>query len=846
MEFLYSIFILPIELLYKYIYLASANITGNYGVGLFILSAISAFAFLPLSKIALASQAKENAFQDIIRPQIATINSTSSGANKNAAINRLYKRYGYHPIFGIRSAFGVLLQVPFLTGAYYMISALPEIKGQSFLFISDLSLPDGLLFGVNLLPILMTIINIGVVFTTKGLAKKDIIQALIIAFFFLILLYPAPSALLIFWTSNNLLFLMQNLLPVRKIKKTKKSTGKIYNFFFPQISAQELQTYTYLYFLSLAALMLMIFFYLPSEFYLSEPDFFNIPIREFLFSMFPYASVSALVIMLIWLWSNNSTRRIIALCAFFLLIFALVNKFIVVRDYGVLAGGHLTDANKLMEANLIFRDLLVSVFVALILFSLFQWNKIKQYRLHFLAFLTLPPLILTGMNSFKMPNVGTDKKDNIAHENTSHGLSPKEINSIHSYSKEGENIVILILDQFTGGHIEPMINDPWFQDFKKDLDGFVWYPDTLSVGSNTGSSILALHGGEEYSLDKLAKLSITPEEKASKAMYILPRNLAKYNYESILLSYYPDPKPYAAKYINSNDHPLLIDQLPINKFILSSKNIPFKLFSRETNINTTMNSFALVISLYQLAPSLIKRSIFINNWAGTKKIFAIHNMKRVARDLDLTRFFLNSTLKADHAKNTFKLLHSDLSHHPFHLKSDTVELTLNPDIVKSKHVEDYMALHYYTERHIISFIIEYVKQLKKLNIYNNTKIIIVSDHGYADSQKVKGYSIGRPHALLMVKDFNSSGDFKVDPSLMTNADTPMLALLGLPKCDEFEIKDPRGQHTRDRVHCIEPILGEKFPRLMYEVSGTMFKKENWKEYTYEEWLAKEEKKEAAH
>jgi hypothetical protein len=68
--------------------------------------------------------------------------------------------------------------------------------------------------------------------------------------------------------------------------------------------------------------------------------------------------------------------------------------------------------------------------------------------------------------------------------------------------------------------------------------------------------------------------------------------------------------------------------------------------------------------------------------------------------------------------------------------------------------------------------------LKENRVYDNTKLILVSDHG---SQENFVTNIGLPfnvdnyNPLLMVKDFNASGTLITDNTFMSNADVPVLA-----------------------------------------------------------------------
>ena len=93
-------------------------------------------------------------------------------------------------------------------------------------------------------------------------------------------------------------------------------------------------------------------------------------------------------------------------------------------------------------------------------------------------------------------------------------------------------------------------------------------------------------------------------------------------------------------------------------------------------------------------------------------------------------------------------------------------------------------------------------------IYDNTRIILVSDHGESDSPMVERtyndgkefpdgtvfqtapYAPGRPHALLMVKEPHQRGELRISDAFMSSADVPTLALQGVGTSDEFEMRDP--------------------------------------------------------
>ncbi len=75
---------------------------------------------------------------------------------------------------------------------------------------------------------------------------------------------------------------------------------------------------------------------------------------------------------------------------------------------------------------------------------------------------------------------------------------------------------------------------------------------------------------------------------------------------------------------------------------------------------------------------------------------------------------------------------------------------------------------------------KWLNYLREQKVYDNTRIIFVSDHGWTfefpEMQIEKlGIEITFYNPLLLVKDFNSRGELKINYDFMTNADTPTLA-----------------------------------------------------------------------
>jgi len=216
---LYDIFINPFVYIIEKLYLILFSITSDYGISLLLLSLVTSILIIFLNWCLSFYPKREKQIQHILSPQIAKIKKESTGAERHSRIKNLYSRYSYNPIYAFRSVIPFLIQLPFLLASFYMLSRLKALEGVSFLAIQDLSSPDRLIANINVLPVLMTIINVITALISLNLSRRDRTQALLISLLFLTLLYKAPSALLIYWTMNNILFFAQAVYARKKSVK---------------------------------------------------------------------------------------------------------------------------------------------------------------------------------------------------------------------------------------------------------------------------------------------------------------------------------------------------------------------------------------------------------------------------------------------------------------------------------------------------------------------------------------------------------------------------------------------------------------------------------------------------
>lgn len=238
--------------LFRNLFLLLLELTQSPIASLLLLSLITGALMHILNRIFAVFPKREAHITSIMEPQIREINRVYRGGEAQYRISRLYKRYRYHPILALRSALPLFFQLPFLFAVYHALKDLPELAGVSVGIIRDLSQPDSMILGYNILPFVMTGVNLLTAVFTPGFRLKDLFRAFAIAMLFLALLYKAPSALLIYWTTNNLIFLVRGLIQrflAKESGRHRDNVSSVIGGYLPDLQRKLLLPFVLLIFL---------------------------------------------------------------------------------------------------------------------------------------------------------------------------------------------------------------------------------------------------------------------------------------------------------------------------------------------------------------------------------------------------------------------------------------------------------------------------------------------------------------------------------------------------------------------------------------------------------------------
>jgi YidC/Oxa1 family membrane protein insertase len=205
-----------LEFLYKLI--------PNYGVAIILLTLFTKLIFFPLTIKSSESTAKMASLNPKMQEIRARLKDKPDKMNQEIAA--LYKREGINPMSG---CLPLLLQLPIFFALYDLLNTHFELRGALFIpgWIPDLSVPESVLdFGftiplvnwssLRLLPLIMLGTQLlsgkitqpaGAGDQQGGMNMKLMTYALPIVFLFI--LYDMPSGLVLYWTVQNVLSIVQ-------------------------------------------------------------------------------------------------------------------------------------------------------------------------------------------------------------------------------------------------------------------------------------------------------------------------------------------------------------------------------------------------------------------------------------------------------------------------------------------------------------------------------------------------------------------------------------------------------------------------------------------------------------
>ena len=235
--------------------------------------------------------------------------------------------------------------------------------------------------------------------------------------------------------------------------------------------------------------------------------------------------------LFLYLLFSKRFRAILVVAGGISLIIALVNVFLFPVGTGEISrtlqftdGAHFSQSLSVSLIHWCTIAGLITVFLVLI--------SRRQYRfvVPFLGILVAGIIVFSGIRAFTIHN-GYTKLAAIMEQETE--LTDTDLNPVLSLSKNGTNVVLIMLDKAVGAYLPLVLEEK--PDLIQSLDGFVFYPNALSFGEKTIMGAPPLFGGYEYTP---AGMNERPEipmvEKHNEALLVLPELFRRAGYETLI------------------------------------------------------------------------------------------------------------------------------------------------------------------------------------------------------------------------------------------------------------------------------------------------------------------------
>jgi len=869
-EIVGNVLIGPLKLLFEIIFNLAGRFIDHPGLCIIVLSLVMNILVLPLYRRADAMQEAARDIDNKLRDGVAHIKKTFSGDERMMILQTYYRQNNYKPTQALNGSVSLLLEIPFFMAAYQFLSHLDILNGVSFGPIQDLGAPDGLIviggLTINLLPILMTLVNvISSALYLKGFPLKTKIQLYGMALFFLVFLYTSPACLVFYWTLNNVFSLVKTIF--YKLKNPQKvlriltsiigvgflglavvyDTTHLKRTLFLAALGVALQMPLLLpiiqkklparkerplpqpnrriFILGCLFLTVLVGLLIPSAFVAASPQeyvditYFHHPLW-YVVSALSLSAGFFLVWMGVFYWLASPKGKVIFERLVWVLSgVTLVNYMFFGTDLGIISSMLQYENGLVFRAGEVFLNVGVILAVAAVLLLVaIKWKKALS------LVLATAIIAVGGMSGLNMVTIKTSV-DEISDQLASKDDAPPQFN----LSKTGKNVVVIMLDRSVGVYAPYIFNEK--PELKETFSGFTHYSNTISFGGYTIFGTPGLLGGYEYTPVEMNKRADEPlVEKHNEAHLVMPMVFSQAGFdvsvcEPVYTGYQwiPDLSVFTDRGIKASITNGRFDNVQQKQQIIDSTRRNFFCFSLMKSLPLFMQPTLYNEGQYNQSPL----ETYATGWTT-------QTTDGMSKATGLSTSFMKPYNTFSHLPymtnmveegNTFVFMTTDLTHEPMLLQEPEYIPSQNVDNTKfdqenaDRFILDGRELkienatqmaHYQTNMAAMLKLGEWFDLLREEGVYDNTRIILVSDHGRYNmhhEELILGgddlfMNVELYNPLLMVKDFNAEG-FTTDETFMTNADVPTLALEGL-------VDNPVNPFTGKQINNDEKFAHDQF------------------------------------
>lgn len=517
----------------------------------------------------------------------------------------------------------------------------------------------------------------------------------------------------------------------------------------------------------------------------------------------PFVLGCIFLLLALWYLLSEKFNRILVPLISALAILVWMQSNILFADYGQLDGTTIDfSVHKTREV------LEIILWISAISSFILLYKKFKPFLVEILSTLFIFQILLSGWQTISViSDVNFSMNDLYKKEDT----SGKSFDSAYYELSPEKNIIHIIPDSFQSNIFAEIVNDN--PEYKKQLHGFSFFKNNMGLFPTTLLTMPAMISGEVYDG------TLTYKELWSNISdNNVQQKLAESGYRSDI-----KPAQHVRKFMCLSDYSNCFDYIkPSNKYEYYQY---------------------IDIGIFRAVPNIIKKLIYNNDNWFLLNYFTNTNVYKFPQSSEALYFedFSENLIINDTADPIYKFLHLIPPHMPFRLDS---ECNLIDKRAISKAAQK-------DQSHCITkLILKLVQNLKKSGIYDNTMIIISSDHGFRGSHykfapNYKKYQhtaiagrfnkmIASSMPLLLVKPFFEDSDFKTVNTYTSIQDIPNTILDAadltlLAKGSPIFTIDPEAMLTRQFHFFLRgPKVDDLPPIITFNVSGPPADPDSWR------------------
>lgn len=528
---------------------------------------------------------------------------------------------------------------------------------------------------------------------------------------------------------------------------------------------------------------------LPIEIYTNNIDEFSIPLKLLIYT---FGGAFLVVFTLCLIPAVIRKPKFLEKYFCFLAISALLiwfNAHFMFGSYGAFDGRGLSIQRFSFKA--IFEALCWgTLLLGAVIFS----KKIHKYLFQACGALLVLILGLTGYQAMTQ----------VPYKNETPGHEPMSADLLTFSSQQ--NIIHIVLDEQQSTIVEHLLQtDP---SFSQKFQGFIFFPNTAANYRSTVMAIPAMLTGKVYRND-------------SDKNVFLREVLSNNPFTNTLEAHGFDTQIYTM--------PFYCNKAEVKHCI------------PQPELSPDLSAYILLdYSLFKAVPDIVKPSIYRNDHWLIHKRFVNPNLETTFAGLNHLAFqYFNEHFKVDDRPPTYKFYHSMITHSPAVLDKDChLRLTrISRHDLSGKADQASCAF---------SDIFTFLENLKQAGIYDNTLIIISSDHGANylppnQNDKIAHSKVDERHyttalATLFIKPFNAQGPLRRSEAPIALNDIPntILTSLKLPLLpngvNAFSLSEAHDRKREFVFYEFDSTYWDdsKLPPLtIYSINGDVREIKNW-------------------